>query len=917
MKKSVLAIALAVLMAVSLLTVGAMADGTGSGTAADPYTTVDAYNKGIANGAKDGQDVYLTITGGSFTEGQFNLSNVQSSVNPPKLHLKITGATFTGNTAGDGTNSSFMYLPNCQELVIRNCTFDTGSTVLTYGINWNLIQIDGATVDISDCSFKGTYVENVIKLNQRNGEGDDADDVNFEGSFAATIAEAKISNIDIDSPVAVILLGSAAKGENGEAAPSTGAFPVTISNVTTTSRHGVVVFQAYLADSDAETAAKNALESGNLSGVSDYVKVMQAGDTLTKTANGDLGKAEDFVASIGTDYYTSLQSAIDAADNGDIINLLKSYDASSEGTITFDTGKKVTLDLGQNTLTLSRLNLTHGWLNVKNGSVSCTGQAFNVFAGPNPTEELYTKLVIERDAVVNAAFAVCLFPGSGYYGYSSSIEIYGKLESGGIFVSGNLGNDTTSATAIVNSGKIPTVYVYEGAVVNNSTEGQGISINGLANVTVNGGTITGSEAIGVKRGTLTVNGGMFYSNGEKVDPVEANHNGTENTGATISITSTYNYAGAIGVVINGGTFSSQNASAVYLGHSEETNSSSNIYEIGVSLDIKDGTFDSPVDVSAVYVADKAEGDATGYTKEVVSGGTFSSSVAEYVTDQLNYELNNNGTYSYYATAEEALADAAPGAEINGLGAAVTTNYTITVVYGNGMYPSEYTVPAGTEYTLPNVTNSGYIFLGWRDNNNVTHKADEVVTITADTTFTAVWGNLPDVKPSEPETPETPVFPFYDVTARDWYYSAVKYVYEKGLMDGVDVGVFAPNDTLTRAMVWTIIARAEGVDTTGGATWYAKAQEWVTAKGISDGENPNAAITRQELVTMLYRLAGEPAVSGTITAPDAASVSTWATNAMTWAMNIGLVEGDENGAVTPTATATRAQAAALIMRYLEA
>ena len=228
------------------------------------------------------------------------------------------------------------------------------------------------------------------------------------------------------------------------------------------------------------------------------------------------------------------------------------------------------------------------------------------------------------------------------------------------------------------------------------------------------------------------------------------------------------------------------------------------------------------------------------------------------------------------------------------------------------------VAKGGTYTLPDSPkNSGYIFLGWRDNNNITHKAGDVVTVNSDMTFVAVWGNLPDVKPSEPETPETPVFPFYDVTARDWYYSAVKYVYEKGLMDGVDVGVFAPNDTLTRAMVWTIIARAEGVDTTGGATWYAKAQEWVTAKGISDGENPNAAITRQELVTMLYRLAGEPAVSGTITAPDASSVSTWAQSAMTWAMNIGLVEGDENGAVTPTATATRAQAAALIMRYLKA
>ena len=273
---------------------------------------------------------------------------------------------------------------------------------------------------------------------------------------------------------------------------------------------------------------------------------------------------------------------------------------------------------------------------------------------------------------------------------------------------------------------------------------------------------------------------------------------------------------------------------------------------------------------------------------------------------LGGSFTNNGTYIDYGKTI---------GEIQGSGS-FPNNWFVTVKSGNGAADVVYRVVKGEGFTLPEApSNSGYIFLGWRS-GDATNSAGDKVDITSGTTFVAVWGNLPDVKPSEPETPETPVFPFYDVTARDWYYSAVKYVYEKGLMDGVDVGVFAPNDTLTRAMVWTIIARAEGVDTTGGATWYAKAQEWVTAKGISDGENPSAAITRQELVTMLYRLAGEPAVSGTITAPDAASVSTWATNAMTWAMNIGLVEGDENGAVTPTATATRAQAAALIMRYLE-
>lgn len=161
---------------------------------------------------------------------------------------------------------------------------------------------------------------------------------------------------------------------------------------------------------------------------------------------------------------------------------------------------------------------------------------------------------------------------------------------------------------------------------------------------------------------------------------------------------------------------------------------------------------------------------------------------------------------------------------------------------------------------------------------------------------------------------TPVFS--DVPAGSWYYDAVAYVSENGLMNGVDAGTFDPNGTLTRAMVWTILARLEGVDTEGGASWYAKAQAWAMESGVSDGEDPMGAITREQLVTMLWRYSGAPGVEFLLTAPDAGKISSWAMDAMRWAVSEGIIEGDETGAVNPTGSATRAEAAAIFMRFAE-
>ena len=158
--------------------------------------------------------------------------------------------------------------------------------------------------------------------------------------------------------------------------------------------------------------------------------------------------------------------------------------------------------------------------------------------------------------------------------------------------------------------------------------------------------------------------------------------------------------------------------------------------------------------------------------------------------------------------------------------------------------------------------------------------------------------------------------YSDVKTGDWYADAVKYVADKGLMSGTGSDKFAPSATTTRAMLMTVLARYAGEDTTGGATWYEKGMEWAKAKGVSDGTNPNADITREQLVTMLYRYAGSPKADGKFDSfSDAASVSTYAADAMQWAVANGIVNGS-NGKLNPQNNATRAEVAAILMRFCE-
>ncbi len=195
--------------------------------------------------------------------------------------------------------------------------------------------------------------------------------------------------------------------------------------------------------------------------------------------------------------------------------------------------------------------------------------------------------------------------------------------------------------------------------------------------------------------------------------------------------------------------------------------------------------------------------------------------------------------------------------------------------------------------------------------DVTKKSDGKYTFTmpdSKVTITPTFSKIEDTKPSKNG--------FDDVASSDWFADAVKYVSDKGLMNGTDDNQFSPSASTTRGMLMTVLARYAGEDTTGGATWYEKGMNWAKAKGVSDGTNPNANITREQLVTMMYRYAGSPKADGKLDSfSDAASVSTYAADAMQWAVANGIVNGS-NGKLNPQNNATRAQVAAILMRFCE-
>lgn len=159
---------------------------------------------------------------------------------------------------------------------------------------------------------------------------------------------------------------------------------------------------------------------------------------------------------------------------------------------------------------------------------------------------------------------------------------------------------------------------------------------------------------------------------------------------------------------------------------------------------------------------------------------------------------------------------------------------------------------------------------------------------------------------------------FDDTKDHWSRDEVNFVAARDLFQGVGENRFGVSEPMTRGMVNTVLARLAGVDTTPsqGQAWYEVGTDWAKKNGISDGTDPTAPVTREQLATLLYRYAGSPSVSGTLHAADAASVSDYAKDALLWANQNGIVNGVGSNTIAPKDNAQRAQVAAMLARYLQ-
>ena len=687
------------------------------------------------------------------------------------------------------------------------------------------------------------------------------------------------------------------------------------------------------------------------------------------------GVKTDYVARVGSTGYGTLQEAINNASSGATVTLLADVTES----VTIDAGETIVLDLNGHTLTNTKESHTitnNGTLTVQDTSAGGTGTVDNVThargalvnygtaeleggtftrsaeAGSSPSNNggnswyvidnhgtmtidgatvtstgMYSSLIRNIKAAENEAGSLTVSSGNLSNGFIalkndtdgimnitggtitsgdqavqnwnkatiSGGELTGKVYcwSAGKAPKNDTGNLTISGNAKINGEVAAIQYQYT------DKGGQTITPDKAATVTITGGTVLGkvtTDARGFDEGDthskeakVTVSGGHF---GESVNEEYLDESLNAELKSARNTEAPYSYYASVEDALE----AAQPGDSVKAVNVEDEAST---YTLTLDYNDNNATADSKYTVTSGTKVTLPTPTRNGYDFRYWSNGsaTYNGGVSYTVTDNVTL------TAQWSAKSQ--------GGSSSGSGS-TTYSPTLDVSDGGSIKVSPRTPEAGDEVTITPDPDSGYEV----DQVTVTDRDGDEIRVTANRdgtyTFTQPRGRV-TIEVTFVRAGES-VF-FDDVPASFWAYDEIAWAYDNGYVNGTSAATFSPNSSITRQQVWMILARLSGADPAS----MAAAREWAMVNDISDGTNPGNAVTRQQLVALLYRYAqmmgyDNGAREALTSFPDAGTVSGYAQEPMQWSVANGIVAGTSAGTLNPAGTATRAQFAVILYRF---
>ena len=821
--------------------------------------------------------------------------------------LTINGGTFSG---GLNTIKNDDY----GELAINDGTFTSMSQAAF--LNWNVATVNGGTFDAAGASngvilngyIDGTMDQGKLTINGGTFNAGEKTVITTMGGGTHS-GDIEITGGTLNGSIVLTDSSEGARLTITQKAKVTG-------NVTNSGKADVAITDGATVDGQVSNSA-----GGTMSVVNSTIGSVPEGTTaetiviVNSTVDGTLttNTAENAAVMVGGKTYETLGAAITAAKAGDTIYVLK--DIPEAAGIAVPSGKNFTIDFGGHTYTLkdpgagSAGTESNGFQFLMNSTITLKNGTVRIAEGTTSIKRIiqnYANLTLEDMHF----FAEHQADGEDYAL---------SFNNGSIIFKGDTDIVTTSDEAIAfdvcKYSSYPSTNVtfdesytgtINGKIVYDSTDADTHKLTIQGNGTF-GAIEAASGAAEAAKSGIEVTSGHFakpVNEDYLADSVKAQLESASNPEAPYSYYPSLEAAQA--AAQPGDTIT-------------EVNATSGEKKYTVTLDYADGdTKDSVYTVTEGTELTLPTPSRSGYTFEGWYDGSSRVSSPYKVTKDviLTAEWDYNGSSS----------------------SSGSTRYTVSVedTDNGSVKVSPTRASKGSTVTVTVKPDEGYELdkLTVTDKNGdsvkLTDKGDGKYTfkmpaskVTVEAVFTAV-------------EPEPEGLPFTDVTSGDWFYDAVAYVYDKGMMEGTTDTTFAPTMNLTRSMIAQVLYNLEerpeapgaaGFPDVAAGAWYADAVNWAAARGIVKGYDtgafgPEDSVTREQLAAILYRYAqakGYDTTQGGMAVrefSDSASISDWAQTAMSWAVNAQVLSGKGNGVLDPQGTATRAEVAQMLMNFGE-